>query len=95
MSLCCCSVFSLAFATIGLGETQVNLFSILILTLGTDKLPLLHDQHQAVAQYYDIPVITTRNLLLPGIFKNASTAEDWFANPIVDGLHILDTRHVS
>ncbi|KAG7562433.1 hypothetical protein FFLO_02107 [Filobasidium floriforme] len=67
------NVFSLTFATIGLGETQ----------------------HQAVAHYYDTPVISIRNLLLPGMFKNASTIPDWFFVGNENGKQIIDTRHIA
>ncbi|GFZ43067.1 hypothetical protein JCM24511_00785 [Saitozyma sp. JCM 24511] len=55
------------------------------------------DQHMGVAQYYDLPVISLRNAVLPAALGNASFVRELFhhfTEEPQDDLSDVDTRHI-
>lgn len=56
-------------------------------------------QHMGVAQYYDVPIVSIRSLILPLIFRDDEVAQRFFVSgnqeqPDGTFKHHVDTRHV-
>ncbi|KAH7106459.1 hypothetical protein BKA62DRAFT_766006 [Auriculariales sp. MPI-PUGE-AT-0066] len=62
-----------------------------VLGLSFTRLTTGGDLHTAIAEYYDTPVISLRNSLLPQLMKTNSSIETFFYKK-PDGL--VDTRHI-
>ncbi|KAL7419164.1 hypothetical protein Q5752_006000 [Cryptotrichosporon argae] len=61
-----------------------------VFALMFDTVALGGDLHHSLAQYYDLPVVSLRNPLLPRILKNHSMVYDWFNNAGSE----IDLRHL-
>ncbi|GAW09145.1 capsule structure designer protein [Lentinula edodes] len=72
--------------------------SVQVMALMFQTITMGGDLHTAVAEYYDTPIISIRNVLLPHILRSTqlnhsddSLEHYWFGHDIVGG---LDLRHV-
>ena len=83
------SIFALMFSQIALGGEMVSRIRIL------EKRA--HPQQEGMSQYYDIPIVSLRNVVLHEALQNVTLVQDLFVNrepPVGDSLDEVDLRHV-
>ncbi|KAH7106458.1 hypothetical protein BKA62DRAFT_612217 [Auriculariales sp. MPI-PUGE-AT-0066] len=74
---------------------QPAVVNLQVFGLGYHQLTTGGDLHTAVAQYYDTPIVSLRNALLPQLFQNATVAPEYFTilNGKPDLKHINNRGH--
>ncbi|KAL7419165.1 hypothetical protein Q5752_006001 [Cryptotrichosporon argae] len=71
--------------------SQPAIINMHVFALMFDTIMLGGDMHYGVSTFYDLPIVTLRNPVLPRILQNESLVNDWF----VQEPDRVDLRHVS
>ncbi|KAJ3723604.1 hypothetical protein DFJ43DRAFT_648958 [Lentinula guzmanii] len=77
---------------------QPAIINLQIMALMFSRITMGGDLHTAVAQYYDTPIVSVRNVLLPHIFRSTelnssdTSVEDYWFHHNADGA--IDLRHL-
>lgn len=66
--------------------------NIQVMALAFDTITFGGDLHSPIAEFYDTPVISLRDMVLPQIFKNVSLEEHYFH---INQNNLVDFRHIS
>ncbi|RXK39815.1 hypothetical protein M231_02870 [Tremella mesenterica] len=78
--------------------SQPAILSMQIFALMFGSIALGGDLHESFSQYYDIPIVSLRNVLLPQALDNVTLVQELFVNkgPIEgESLENVDLRHLS
>lgn len=76
-------------------ESKPAIINLHVFALRFNTIVQGGSEHLGIAQYYDTPVVTLRNLALPIIFKKPEAVADWFFNDPAAVEGPIDLRHLS